>query len=196
MPLFRLIEYAEAEARFVYEAIDALSRARGGVVGLVSREPARRTGTTQFTTDEGSTVELQSVEIGTPITLGWEEIIAGNVDAFLTVLDEAAEQHHEQLSRYIFESLDVVTSSTGNQVDGTGKSFFDSLYEMFDKVELWFEPDGQISKGFAFVVHPDNLEVMKQKEAELTTDERRQLDELIDRKREEFFARRRRRKLS
>jgi hypothetical protein len=143
--LFRLVEYARAEKAFVSEAIHALSVARGGIVGLIRRETAPRTGTTQFTTDEGTTVELAPGAIEMPMKLPWEDVISGKTEAFITSLDEAAAKHHEELSKYIFESLETVTSTTGNQVDATGKSFFEYMYEMFEKVELSFESDGSIS---------------------------------------------------
>lgn len=73
---------------------------------------------------------------------------------------------------------------------------FDAIYEMFETIELSFEDDGSISKGFMWVMHPEMVETMKRFEAEMTTGQRKKLEELIDRKREEFFARRRRRKLS
>ena len=112
--------------------------------------------------------------------MSWEGIAAGNADESLATLDAAAEHHHEELAKYIFSNLDALTEATGNQIDATGKSFFEYMYEMFDKVELTFEDDGSISPGFAFVVHPDTYEIFKQRESELTEDEKRQLDELID----------------
>jgi hypothetical protein len=111
-------------------------------------------------------------------------------------LDEAAEHHHEQLSKFFFSSMDTLTAATGMQVDASGKRFFEYMYEMFDKVELSFEADGSISPGFAFVVSPETYETMQRHEAEMTDDERQRLDELIDRKRREYFARRRSRRLS
>jgi len=165
-------------------------------VGLVGREPMPRTGTTQFTTDEGNTVELEGLEIGTPLRLEWSDIASGNVEPLIVSLDEAAEHHHTELSKYIFGSLETVTAATGNQVDASGKSFFEYMYEMFEKVELSFEADGRISESFALVTSPETWEVMQQKEAEMTSEERLKLDELIDRKRREYFAGRRSRKLS
>ncbi len=155
--LFALREYAEAEVEFIYSAIDALSRGRGGIVSLITREPTPRVGTTQVTTDDGKTVEFQALAIATPMKMSWEGIAAGNADELLATLDAAAEHHHEELAKYIFSNLDALTEATGNQIDATGKSFFEYMYEMFDKVELTFEDDGSISPGFAFVGAPRHL---------------------------------------
>jgi hypothetical protein len=196
MLLFKLTEYAGAEAQFVYRTIDELSRSRGGIVGLIGREQAPRTGTTQVTTEDGATVEFSATEIAAPIKLEWDDIVAGDAGSLLASLDEAAEQHHEQLAKYIFSTLDTLTEATGNRVDAAGKSYFQYMYEMYEKVELTFEPDGSISPSFTLIASEETVAAMERKRAEMTADEDRDLNALIDRKRQEYFARRRRRKLS
>lgn len=193
--LFKLTEYARAEAAFVYAAVAALSRSRGGIVSVISEEPTSRVGTTRVTTDDGQTVEFEPIEVAAPIRLEWEDIAHSRVEALIATIDEAAGVQHEALTKGVFRHLDTLTAATGNQVDATGKSIFEALYEMFDKVELSFEEDGSISKGFVMVAHPDTAEKMARAEAEFTPEQRKQLDDLIDRKRQEFFARRCRRQL-
>jgi hypothetical protein len=194
--VFRLTEYAAAEARFIHRTVSALSLSRGGIAAHVGREEASRVGTTQVTTGEGETVDLPSVEIAAAMRMDWDDIVAGRVEPLLVTLDEAAEEHHKQLTEYIFSTLETVTAATGNQIDAAGRPFFDSLYEMYETMEFSFEDDGSLSSGYAWVMHPDTAEVLKQREKELTDDQRRQLDELMDRKRQEYFAGRRSRKLS
>jgi hypothetical protein len=148
------------------------------------------------TLDDDSTVEFTSVEVSAPMQVNWNDIAAGNFEPLLVSLDAAAEAHHSQLSDFFLSSLDTLTEATGNRVDAAGKSFFEYTYEMFDKIELTFEADGTLSPGFTLLVNPETYEAMKKKEADMTQDERRKLDELMERKRQEYFARRRRRKLS
>jgi hypothetical protein len=194
--LFKLTEYARAEVAFVGATISALSKSRGGLLGEISTEATSRTGTTQVTTDSGETVEFHGTEIAAKMTLDWEDIAAGRVESLLTTLDEAAEQHHEQVTKWVLENIERLSEATGNTVDASDKSLFDAVYEMYEKVELSFEDDGSISKGFAWVMHPDTAEKFKRLEEEMTSEQREKLDALIDRKRKEFFARRRRRELS
>jgi hypothetical protein len=194
--LFKLTEYARAEQNFVYEAVAALARSRGGIVADITAKPMPRVGTTQITTDAGETVEFEPFAVSAPMRIGWEDIARGNVDAMLATIDEAAESYHEQLSKRIYEHLGTLTAATGNVVDASGKSIFDAMYEMFEKVELSFEDDGSISKGFAIYASPDVAEKLARADAEMTPEQRRKYDELIDRKRQEFFARKRRRQLS
>jgi hypothetical protein len=194
--LFRLPEYMRAEAMFIGQAISALSRSRGGILSLIRSEPTSRVGTTQLTLESGETVEFETAEIKALMTLSWDDIASTNVDALVSTVDEAAGVHHDELSKWIFENLEKLTTATGNTVDGSGKPLFEAIYEMFEKVEMTFEDDGQVSPGFAFVVHPDMVPRLKQMEAEMTPEQKKRLDDLIDRKREEFFAGRRRRELS
>ena len=191
-----MTEYARAEAAFINRALSALSRSRGGILSLIQSEPTRRIGTTRLTTDSGETVEFEATAIEAYMSISWDDVAAANVEALLTTVDEAAGVHHEELTKWVLGNLDKLTMATGNTVDGSGKSLFDSVYEGFEKIELSFEDDGQISKGFAWVMHPDMVPKLKQMEAEMTQEQRQKLEELINRKREEFFARRRRRQLS
>jgi len=148
------------------------------------------------TLESGETVEFETAEIKALMRLSWDDIASTNVDALVSAVDEAAGVHHEALEKWIFGNLEKLTTATGNTVDASGKSLFEAIYEMFEKVAMTFEDDGQVSPGFAFVVHPDMVPRLKQMEDEMTPEEKKRLDDLIDRKREEFFAGRRRRELS
>jgi hypothetical protein len=196
MLLFRLPEYQRAEEMFVFDAIDALSRARGGIVAEIQREPRAHVGTTQITLEDGGTVELKSKEIAMPISIKDADVVAFDLEPLLVSLDGAAEKHHEQLTDYFLSSLETITGATGNQVDASGKSYFEYMYEMYEKVELSFDDDGKISSSYAMVTHPDTAERMEKSRAEMTKEEEQKLAKLLERKREEYFARRRRRKLS
>jgi hypothetical protein len=164
-------------------------------VSLIGEEPTSRVGTTRVTTDQGQTVEFEPITVAAPIRLEWEDIAHSRVDALIATIDEAAGVQHETLTKALFGHLDTLTAATGNQVDAAGKSIFEALYEMFEKVELSFEEDGSISEGFVMVAHPATAEKIMRAQAEFTPAQRKQLDDLIDRKRQEFFARRRRRQL-
>jgi hypothetical protein len=190
-----LPEYAAAEAAFIGTALAALSKARGGILGLIGSERTSRVGTTQVTLDSGEVVEFESGAIKTSMALHNDDIIASNVGALLTTIDAAAEVHHDEMTKWVLGNLEKLTTATGNKIDASGRPLFDAVYEMFEKIDLSFEEDGRISEGFAWVMHPDMVEKIKRMEAEMTDEQRKQLDSLIDKKREEFFARRRRRQL-
>jgi hypothetical protein len=181
---------------FVGRTLDALSRSRGGLLAQIRSEPTSRSGGTRITTDAGDVVTFEPAEIAATMTLQWDDIAAGREGALIATIDEAAEHHHNEMTKWVLENLEQITEATGNAIDASGRPMFDAVYEMFETIELTFEDDGSISSGFMWVMHPDMAQKMKQFEAEMTPEQRKRLDDLIERKREEFFARRRRRKLS
>ena len=192
---FRLSEYALAERVFLGQAIDILTYSRGGVLSMVRREKVGRVGTSRFTLESGETVDLEPVPAAAELTLGRDDIIAGNVDAVITMADEAAAQFHEVLERMLFQTMEKVTAATGNQIDATGMDINDAMYEMLEKLEITFEEDGSISPGFTIVASPEMAEKLAQAERDMTDEQRQRLNDLMDQKRREFFDRRRRRKL-
>ena len=192
---FRLTEYARAEARFISTALSELSRSRGGIVSLIRSEPTSRVGTTQVTLDSGDVVEFEAAAIKSSMTVSLDEVAQTNIDALLITVDHAAGVHHEELTKWVLANLEKLTHATGNAIDAAGRPLFEAVYEMFDTIELSFEEDGRISEGFVFVMHPDMVEKMKRMEEEMTPEQTQRLEDLINRKREEFFARRRRRQL-
>jgi hypothetical protein len=194
--LFALPEYVQAERKFVGDALRELSDSRGGLVGEMRSEPTSRPGGTQVTLDSGEIVEFDPGQIEAAMKIQWDDVATTNVAAFIAAIDEGAGQHHEALTGWVLGNLEKLTEATGNTVDASNKSLFDAVYEMFEKIELTFEEDGTISKGFRWVMHPDTAEKFERMEADMTPDQRKQLEDLIGRKREEFLARRRRRELS
>jgi hypothetical protein len=191
--LFRLTEYARAEQNTIYDAVAALARSRGGIAADITSQPSARVGTTQITTDSGETVEFEPFAVGAHIRIEWDDIAKGNVQAMIATIDEAAAVYHEELSQRVYANLDKLTEATGQRVDASGKDINDAMYEMFEKLELTFEDDGSISKGFRIYASPDVAEKLAKAEVKMTPDQRKRLDDLIDRKRQEFFARKRHR---
>lgn len=193
---FHLDEYVRAERGFIGNTIQALALARGGIVGEIAMEPTDRICRTQVTTESGDTVHFEPFEVKTGFKLTWEAIEAGDSEALLATLDDAAEQYHEELSKAFFGGMERLTEGTGLQVDAAGRPFFDSYYEMLEKVEIPFEEDGSISESWVLVTSPETADVIEKARAAFTLEQQAQLDALIDKKRGEALARRRTRRLS
>lgn len=191
--IFELREYALAETAFVRSAVHALTRARDGLYGQMHVEPSSRLGTTQITTEQGVVVEQEPVQVRFHITLDPDELIDGRLDAFLASLDAAADELLDGFMPQFYEYLARITEATGNVVDAKDRPFFDSMYEMFEKVDLQFDEEGRITQSL--VINPADAKKWEKGAADLTPEQRRQLDELIERKRAEFHARRRDRRL-
>lgn len=192
-PIFKLIEYAVAERRFIGRTLDALARARDPLLARVQVERTSRMPRTQITTDSGEVIEQEPVEIRTKLTQSPEDIIDGKLEALLVSLDQAAEEYSEQFGRHFYGQLSRITEATGNVVDAAGRPFFDSLYEMYEKIDLQFDEEGRIAQELH--LNPADVEKWQKGWAEMTPEQHTKLAALVERKRQEFNARRRDRRL-
>jgi hypothetical protein len=192
-PIFKLIEYARAEQAFIGATIEALARASDPVLGQITVEPGSRMQTTQITTESGEVVEQQPLQIRTKLTQAPQDIINGNLHDLFVSLDQAAEEWAKQLAEHFYSSLGRIAEATGNVVDAKDRPFFDSVYEIYEKVELHFDDEGRIQQSL--ILNPADVEKWKKGWEEITPEQHAKLNALIERKREEFNARRRHRRL-
>jgi hypothetical protein len=149
--------------------------------------------TTQITSDSGNVVEQQPVEIRTKVTQTPQDIIDGQLDNLLASLHQAAEGYAEQFGKQFYEYMSRITEATGNVVDAKDRPFFDSVYEMFEKVDLEFDAEGRIRQELH--LNPADAEKWARGWEEMSPEQHAELDALIERKRQEFNARRRDRRL-
>jgi hypothetical protein len=194
-PIFRLIEYALAERGFIGTTLDALARVHNPLLSRIPTERTSRVQTTQITTDTGDVVEQQPLEIRTKLTQTPQDIVDGRLDNFLASLDEAAEEYAHQFGKQFYEYLSRVTEAIGNVVDAKDRPFFDSFYEMLEKIDLRFDEEGRVQQGWELHVNPANAEKLVKDLDNMTPDQHAKLDALIERKRQEFNARRRNRRI-
>jgi hypothetical protein len=192
-PIFRLIEYAVAERRFIGGTLDALARARNPLLARLQVERTSRMPRTQITADSGEVVEQEPVQIRTKLTQSPQDIIDGNLEDLLVSLDQAANEYSEQFGKHFYEQLSRITEATGNVVNAAGRPFFDSLYEMYEKIDLQFDEEGRIAQELH--LNPADVEKWQKGWAEMTPEQHAKLAALVERKRQEFNARRRNRRL-
>jgi hypothetical protein len=192
-PIFRLIEYARAEQALIGTTIEALAIAGDPVLSQVGVERSSRMPNTQITTESGEVVEQQPVQIRTKLTQAPQDIIDGKLEDLFVSLDQAAEEWAGQLSKHFYSSISRIAEATGNVVDAKGRPFFDSVYEAFEKLEVHFDDEGHIQQSL--ILNPADVETWKKGLEEMTPEQRDKFDALIERKRQEFDARRRDRRL-
>lgn len=192
-PIFRLIEYAVAERRFIGGTLDALARARDPLLARIRVERTSRMPRTQITVDSGEVVEQEPVQIKTKLTQSPQDIIDGKLDDLLVSLDQAADEYSEQFGKHFYEQMSRITEATGNVVDAKDRPFFEWLYEAYEKIDLQFDEEGRIAQELH--MNPADAEKWEKGWAEMTPEQHAKLAALVDRKREEFNARRRDRRL-
>jgi hypothetical protein len=127
-------------------------------------------------------------------TLNFSDIQETNIQKSTENLCNIALQMIENVTRDFFSSMGEVMTKTGQVVDGKGKPFnFDLVLDMLEKVLIEFDENGKAKLPY-LVGHPQNL--AKITEFEITEEQKKRLDEIIEKKREEYYATKHYRRLS
>ena len=192
--LFELPEYDQAFTDFFREAADAVARALDPLLSQIRVQEVEHVGTSRVSGEE-RTVELPPVEAKLELSFEAEDLIEGRVSGILAVIHDAADQHVRQVMPHIFESIGRITDATGNKIDAGGRPFSpELLLEALEKIEWSFDEDGEPIMP-TLVMSPDMAEKVSQLPP-LTPEQEQAFADLKERKRAEYRARRRHRKLS
>ena len=192
--LFDLREYRGAFGKFFHGAVNALMRAKDPVLRKIETETKEHLPTYRVTATTGETVEFETIKSEMSFTLHLPDIVNSNFEALVLNLDEAADQGLKSLMPQVFAYLSRVCDATGNVVDGKGQPFsFDQLLEVLDKIQIDFDEAGNPEMP-TMVVSPDLFEKIRMRPP--TQEQIKRRDEIIERKRKEYNARQRARKIS
>lgn len=183
-------EYDAAATSLATEVIKALAFARSPVLSRVSQSP-----TTELAQDDAPAEMAHGayapIHVEHVLTERFETILATDVDAWIAMLDEQGDKGAEQLERQFFEFMNKVTEDAGQVVDAGGRPLsHDLILDMFEKLQVDFDEDGNPEMPM-IVLQPKAFEKL----GEPTPEQLKRRDEIIERKRREFAARRRVRKL-
>jgi hypothetical protein len=114
-----------------------------------------------------------------------------DTDAWLVASYEAASRSHDQLMPQLFAGLDRILERAGRMSSKHGRRFsWDDMIDDLETMELNFDANGKPSE-LTIVAGPELAETMRV--TQMTPEQQRRWDEVIEQKREEFNARRRRR---
>jgi hypothetical protein len=193
--LFELNEYRRAFGDFSWKAMNALLIAKDPLLQQIKIEE-RETVTATVTDLEGGGQYVQPPMAGeATLTFDWKPVVAGNYEQILSALDDAAQQRLDQLMPAFFESLNGMLDAAGQTVDAKGKPVsFEGVLEAYEKLDIEFDENDQ-PRLQTIVAGPAIVEKIKRVFAEVTPEQKKAFDELIERKRKEFHARRRTRRI-
>jgi hypothetical protein len=192
---FSLPEYEVAQFRFIHAAVGKLMKAKDSLYASIPEAPPwEALPITQNTMPSGEVVEHEPLMIESRIIIKFDDVRSCNLDALSEQVDSMAEERLSIVMPHFFSVIGKTSEAAGTGTDARGKPFsFDSFLEGLEKVEIRFDREGQPILP-TLVVHP----LMAQQIASLpppTEEQQRAYDDLISRKRGEFNARRRYRKL-
>ena len=128
-------------------------------------------------------LEMMSAEVSITV----EDVDTFNLDKICTEIYMFAETNLTSMKKMMFSNLSQVTDFTGNVIDGKDKGISsEMLLEMLEKIHIDFDQEGN-PQFPSIVIHPDmakNFEKLKSDE-ELY---KPRFDEIINRKREDYYA--------
>jgi hypothetical protein len=159
------------------------------IIGEIPSTPTSHGGTIRQVTGP-IIVETPMKRFGADVMVQGEWLRKTDVDAFAGILWDYCQVLISQSKKYLFETVGKITDATGNVTDAKGKNVWDAQIEAMRRQEMRFDKEG--NHGYKFYAHPDTAA----KVGAPTTEQIKELDEVIKAKREEYYAKKRTRRLS
>jgi hypothetical protein len=192
--LFDLPEYDAAFAEFHGTAIQELMRRRDPLLSKIPAGYAEHIPTVQNTMPSGEVVENKPFKISMSLTMRFDDAISGRTEAVVEAINDAAENFLKTLMPQIFEQLSRLSAAAGTRMDAKGQPLTWALiFQVFERMEIDFDKDGKPTIGM--MVGPETYQQILNLPPR-THEENQAWNALLERKRAEFNARQRRRKLS
>jgi hypothetical protein len=121
-----------------------------------------------------------------------DHIRATDVDVFVTAIWEVAEKYAEAMGTAFFQTMRDVTEAVGNAIDAGGQPFtWDLFLDGLEKMEIAFDENGQ--PKVQVLINPDTWRLLQA--VERTPEHDRRLEDIMQRKRGEWNAQQRPRRL-
>lgn len=134
--------------------------------------------------------EMKHHRAGGLIHFDW--FLKTDTEQFVEFIYGMWESFASQAKKALFETVGLTTEAVGNSHALAGRNFWDAQLEMMESLEWHFDEDG--NHNYEFYCHPDVGK--KLAENPPTPEQDKRVEELISRKREEYYAKKRTRRLS
>ncbi len=189
---FDIPAYDTAIQHFVGQVIHGFM-SLDSLLGQISRLPSNHKGPIRNV--RGSTpLDQGMMRIESAAALATDAIRHTDIEAYTTFLYQLAESHIAAVAPQFYKTMAEVTTAVGNVVDAGGRPFsWDYCNDLLEKMAIDFDDDGKPTLP-TIVMHPDLFE--KIKNIEPTQEQLVRKSEILERKRVEFYAQKRTRRLS
>lgn len=121
------------------------------------------------------------------VAVTMDDVYGFNLEKLCLDIYEYAQSFLKDMTKTMFSTLSQVTDFTGNVIDGKGKGVnHEMLIEMLEKIHIDYDQEGNPLLP-SIVIHPD----MAKSFEKLKADEdlyKPKIDEIINRKREAYYA--------
>lgn len=187
-------EYDIGGVRWFSDASRELARALHPLLAQVTREelvegPPPQTEDIPIP-DEASSL-YRPMAVRHEWTVSIEDVAAFNVDQFVADLYTLADSMGGQMVRGMLEHISAVTDEYGNTIDAGGRDFFDVFAESLETIDMTFDDEGR--PNLTIVMHPAQAEKLRNKQP--TAEQEARIDAILEQRKEEWLASRRRRDL-
>lgn len=191
-PECHLPEYDDATKRLLMECFHGLAAAQDPVIRMISSAPADEipNGGVPVGVTHGSYAQ---VEVNMRFALATEAVLRTDVDEWAASVQESVDEARPTIVGQFFAAMGELLRDTGQEIDLQGEALsHDVLCQMLEKMQLDFDAEGNPKMPTAFM-SPEAVEKLMANPP--TAENDRRLADIIERKRREFNACRRVRKL-
>lgn len=188
-------EYEIGGVRWFSDAVSELSRALHPLLAQIPRVELAET--PPAPPADGAPLPTEASPLYRPMvishewTVSIEDVVAFKVEQFLADLNAMADDTGRQMVRGFLELVSDLSDQHGNTIDGEGRDFFDVFAEAMETIDMSFDDEGR--PNLTFIMHPDQVEKLQDKQP--TAEQEARLNAILERRREEWRASRRRRDL-
>lgn len=191
--LFELTEYADGAQAVTFRAVRALAVAHEPLLGQIRSVSAESIPVSRITDGRGGEVELEPVLVRLGLEMDIDTLANGDLSSLFVALDDAARQEADAVAAALFASIDRITDMTGNRLDAGGQPLsWDTITDALEMMEISFDENGKMD--VTMVLHPDDVAKLEAAGPPSPEQEQRHM-EVLARKREEWMARKRDRRL-
>jgi hypothetical protein len=188
--LFSLPEYDHAFVAFINSTVQALAAAKDPVLATMPRaRPGRMYHPRNTVVGEQQPLDSQPVTVRSVLELKTADIESCDDQALVEALDRQAEEYVASIMPQLFAAMGRASEAVGTSFDAGGHPLSaEVVAEALERMDIDFDDDG--TPRLPSIVVGEGTEM-----PEDTPEGRRIIDDVIARKREQFFAQRRHRQL-
>ncbi|MGH2844560.1 MAG: hypothetical protein ACRDL0_00790 [Thermoleophilaceae bacterium] len=146
-----------------------------------------------MTGERGETMSFEPAVLRAELEMDVRPIVDGDLGEVRAALERVAEQEVQSFTAAFVERMGKVTEAAGTSVDAGGRPLsHELLLEMFERIDIDFDDEGNAELA---LFAPPNLIRKLHALPPMADEQQRAWDEMMARKRADFEARTRRRRL-
>lgn len=185
--------YDTANAKFIGDLSGALS-AQDSIIGQIPTRVTEHRGPMRLIVDEQKELDQFTEQIEAILSIEFTMIANTKVEAYIMKLYAWAEAMLAAKFKKMFKTMVETTKSVSNYYDASSqqKPFWDVFNDMVEGMQMFFDEDGNYNLDF-FLNSETYDRVMK---IERTPEQEHRFKNILERKKADYFAKKRTRRLS